>query len=289
MDRMLTIQGHTIAVSKVTSGRGEIPRILVHGITASCQFWTPDIVPEQVAKGSCYAVSLPAHFPAQAPAKWGTADISAASMAQILEDSIQQLVGDQPVLLMGHSTGGFAALALAALYPQRAAKVISVAGFAHGRWTGMLGLRQRLAAAGPIGRALFRLSFTAAQRTPRTFSRSARWAAADMASVLNYPSANTITNTNYEIFKHLDLKAMTAYFQKMPQIDISNELPDIAAPTLALAGDADPIVPFAQSQKIAQLVPHATLSTIAGAGHLPFWERPSAYHEAINQWLVAGG
>lgn len=60
----------------------------------------------------------------------------------------------------------------------------------------------------------------------------------------------------------------------------------ITATTLALTGDRDPIVPPTQAQRIASLVKGAELVVIAGAGHLPFAERASAYHDVLSQFLT---
>ena len=76
------------------------------------------------------------------------------------------------------------------------------------------------------------------------------------------------------------------YFYRMPEIDISDWLPRITAPTLALTGDRDPIVPPAQAQQIAGLVKGAELAVIAGAGHLPFAEHATEYNAILAQWLA---
>ena len=53
--------------------------------------------------------------------------------------------------------------------------------------------------------------------------------------------------------------------------------PDLAgwkAPTLVVAGEKDQLMPRAEMEKIAASVPGARLHVIAGAGHLPFLEKP---------------
>ena len=66
-------------------------------------------------------------------------------------------------------------------------------------------------------------------------------------------------------------------------------LPQIQAPTLALAGDRDPIVPPDESRKIASLVPSTELAMIPDAGHVPFLERPKEYRAALSSWLEKTG
>ena len=44
------------------------------------------------------------------------------------------------------------------------------------------------------------------------------------------------------------------FFNRLPDIDISDRLSNITSPTLAIAGDSDPIVPSEQSLIIAKRV-----------------------------------
>jgi proline iminopeptidase len=71
----------------------------------------------------------------------------------------------------------------------------------------------------------------------------------------------------------------------MPDIDISDKLPSIEAPTLVMTGNKDPIVPPAQSRLIARKVPRADFVEIKGGGHLLFAENPTEYNQTLNDWL----
>jgi len=52
-----------------------------------------------------------------------------------------------------------------------------------------------------------------------------------------------------------------------PVADLSDRIATIAAPTLLLWGDADPISPVAVGQRLASLLPHARLVIVKGADH----------------------
>ena len=67
--------------------------------------------------------------------------------------------------------------------------------------------------------------------------------------------------------------------------DAYDRLPDIAAPTLVLTGDDDRIIPAASSDVLAERIPAATLSVIAGTGHLFFLERPDETRAALEAFL----
>jgi pimeloyl-ACP methyl ester carboxylesterase len=77
---------------------------------------------------------------------------------EVLGEAIQKFVVEQPVIVAGHSTGGFVAVGVAGRYPDMIAGVISISGFFRGRWNGALGLLQRIASLGPLGPWLFRTS-----------------------------------------------------------------------------------------------------------------------------------
>lgn len=61
----------------------------------------------------------------------------------------------------------------------------------------------------------------------------------------------------------------------------------LRVPTLVLCGEYDALCPVARHQFMADLVGHATLNVVAGAGHLPTLEQPDAVTEAMRNWLAA--
>jgi pimeloyl-ACP methyl ester carboxylesterase len=285
IEHTLHVEGHTLFALALNPESAGQPIVLLHGIAGSTRFWSGDHVAAFLEHGPCYALSLPGHYPARFPTGFRKEMITPDMMARVLAAAIRQLVGDQPVTLIGHSTGGFAALAIAAHYPHAVRRVISISGFAQGRWAGTLGLLQRLARQGPAGQALYRLIFPVGRISPAMFLRAWSVCAADLRTFYAYPDLKACTNGYYSDFTRLDLDAMIQYFSVMPDIDISPILPRIAAPTLAVTGDKDPTVPPAQARLIADRVPQAKLALIVGAGHMLFAERPAEYRRVLNEWL----
>ena len=68
----------------------------------------------------------------------------------------------------------------------------------------------------------------------------------------------------------------------MPDIDIGELLPNITSPTLALAGENDPIVPPEQSRIIAERVPKGENVFLKGTGHLPMFEQQNEYDRVLT-------
>ena len=283
--QFLQIGKHQLAATCLNLGTPGEPVILLHGITSSIYAWAIQ-PPYVLAQGPCYSLSLPGHFPATFPADLPPEALTAEMIAHVLIAAIRELVGDRPVTLIGHSTGGFAALAVAAYAPDMARRVVSVCGFAQGRWTGALGLYQKLVRRGTPGRAVYKTLYKLAGLSPTLLTTAMRIYVADRHAFYAHPGLPDLIHKAYPAFKQLDLDVMVRYFDRMPDIDISDCLPRITASALALTGDRDPTVPPAQSRLIAAQISQSSLVMLSGAGHFPFLERPAEYHQQLSAWLT---
>jgi pimeloyl-ACP methyl ester carboxylesterase len=68
---------------------------------------------------------------------------------------------------------------------------------------------------------------------------------------------------------------------------IDNSLGRINAPVLVLHGDADPLVPCANGQYLAKMIPGAELKIYPGVGHLPPIEAAIRYNRDVLDFLSA--
>ncbi|MGD9933079.1 MAG: alpha/beta fold hydrolase [Dehalococcoidia bacterium] len=68
--------------------------------------------------------------------------------------------------------------------------------------------------------------------------------------------------------------------------DAESRLGQVKAPTLVVCGADDTLVPLRNSEKLAKLIPGATLKTLSGA-HLGAIEYPSEYNDAFVEFLSA--
>lgn len=284
--QVFDIEGHTLAALHLNPDATGNPVILVHGITGNIAAWQFNPLPFILEQGPCISLSLPGHFPAAFPAGFKQEQLTVKTLARVLAKAIHGMVGEQPVTLMGRSTGGFAALNIAAHYPQMASRIVSIAGFAYGRWTGFLGFQQRLVRMGETGRILFKSFYRLAGASPGVFRHVLR-KYVDGSSVRNTDPGllEQVIESNVVNYRNLDLDAMVQYFLAMPEMDISSLLPRIRVPTLAIAGERDRTVPPDESRKIASLVPNAELALIPGAGHLSFFDCPPEYQARLSSWL----
>lgn len=280
----LTIEGHTIVALEYNAHKAGTPAILIHGIMSSVGFW-PEEGPIFHDQFHWYSLSFPGHYPAVFPEGFRHEDLSAEMIARVLMKAIQQLVGNQPVLLVGHSTGAFAALAIAAQAPEMVRGIISIGGFAQGKWGGLLSLLQWQARMGVFGEAMFRMNVKSGVLHPRIALALSSFYAADKWAYFSYPHIYRSIREQFIYSKYLDPYAMAHYFNRMPEINISEWLPRIQAPTLVITGDKDPIVPPTQSALIASEITNSELVIVAGAGHMVMMERAAMYSQTINEWV----
>jgi pimeloyl-ACP methyl ester carboxylesterase len=281
----MDIRGHKIVAKIFNEDKTGIPVIFIHGVSATIDFWEPFQTSIFNEHFRWYSLSLPGHYPAQFPSEFQKESLTADMIAEILIDAIHELVGDQPVILVGHSTGGFAVLSIAASKPEIAAGVISVSGFAQGRWTGALGIFQKLARFGIIGRLLFKIDFNILTSSIWIYRFGTGLYVKDRKALYSNTDFKTVVNVSHQGAKELDLNSILPFFNRMPDIDISEQLSNISAPTLVLVGDSDPIVPSEQSQIIAERVPKGDKVLLKGVGHLPMFERQDEYNRVITDWV----
>ena len=276
---------HKIVAKVFNEDKTGIPVIFIHGITATIDLWEPIQIPIFSENFRWYSLSLPGHFPALLPNDFKNESLTPDMMSQVLTRAIKEIVDEAPVILVGHSTGGFAALCIAANNPGFATGIISISGFAHGRWTGALGIFQKLARLGIIGRLLFKVNFSILASNRWIYRSGVGLYANDRKALYSNPNFQSVLGIAYKGTKELDLNSLLPFFNRLPDIDISELLPSITAPTLALAGERDPIVPPEQSRIIAERVSKGKKILLAGGGHLPMLERQKEYNHAITNWI----
>ncbi len=285
-DHTLTIDQHKLVAHSTASSSNGSPIILLHGITASINFWGSDQLALFSQFGPTYSLSLPGHYPAKFPDKFPESNITPQMMADVLAQAICQLSEGQKVTVIGHSTGGFAALCLAIYHPEIIERLIIISGFAKGKWIGAFGLNQKMARGHMIRPALFKSSYQVLKWSRFAFRQAWRVHMENHQSLSTYPHLDSIFNKFYPDYKQLDLEAMLKYFKVMPDIDITSDLFRINVPTLVLTGDQDPTVPSEQSHLIAKKISQAELVVIEGGGHFLFMEYPEIYKQTLQNWLM---
>lgn len=69
--------------------------------------------------------------------------------------------------------------------------------------------------------------------------------------------------------------------------DTSGRLGEISPPTLIVHGTADGVLPFANGELIASLMPAASFEALEDVGHMFWWEQPDRSAELIREHALA--
>lgn len=284
----MTIQGHKMVALEGNKGLPGAPVVLIHGLLCSVRFWTGDL-PRAIAERHWISVSLPGHYPAQFPSNFPAEDLTPELIADLTINVIRQLLPGQKVLLIGHSTGGFAAVNAAIHDPALAKAVLSVSGFVHGRWLGKMFPYRVIAGLDVLQPALSRAALRTVASTPRRMKAGVMLAAADQLAYRRYPSIDVVIGEWHPDFKLLDSDSILTWLQQIPNLDLTARLPGVAVPVVGLSGSRDFVVPPSQSDLLVKGVQQGDRMGIHGAGHMVMWERAARFREVVSEWVARWG
>ena len=284
---IVSVGDHTVGADlHMLAADSRPPVVFIHGIMASLGlaaelFAAPD-------RESWIALSLPGHHPGGFSPGLRPGAIDAALFGDLVESALERLVGGRRVIAVGWSAGGFAAVNLAIRHPRRVAAVASLAGFASGRLTGIIGWMQWLAGQPGAGR-----------------SSGARWRRAAACRHCTTPSSGSAPPTGQPAPRSRRrcsraCDATSPATTRRPSRCCSPRCPRStsatgwrrsALPTWVAAGGRDPIVPLAQTLRLARGIPGAELRVYEPGGHLFFSEWPGfrADFTAWRESLPAAG
>jgi 3-oxoadipate enol-lactonase len=171
--------------------------------------------------------------------------------------------------VVGQSMGGFTALGFALAYPRRArAIVMADTTFPH---------------IGPETRAMMRRQGEHARAAPDVL----RGVAYSEAYARRDPEGAFL----YDAISRLNPPRPGDFFapHRLPPSPSEAELASLRVPVLFLCGADDPLFPPPVMEAASALIPGACLVVVPGAGHSVYWERPSAFNEAVLAFFAECG
>ncbi|RSM78095.1 alpha/beta hydrolase [Amycolatopsis sp. WAC 01375] len=241
------------------------PLLLVHGSGASGASWSP-VVPALACHHHVIRVDLPGC--GQSPqARSYDVPAQASGVAAVLDD-----LGRGPVTVVGHSSGGYVATALA---EQRPDLVRSVALISCGPHPGAL-LSQPL-----ILRILLGPPFGPLIWPRRSDAMIRKGIGATAARPVDVPddAVADLKQISYRTFRTI-LRRNTEYIAER---GVPDRLAALTVPVLAVFGTADPRWDPASVHQY-EVVPDARIELLPGVGHLPMFEAPEAISELVLSW-----
>ncbi|HEX9338981.1 MAG TPA: alpha/beta hydrolase [Pseudonocardiaceae bacterium] len=268
--RLVTADGTALHVRD--SGAGQVTLVLAHGWTLDHTSW--DEVVAHLPGVRIVRYDHRGHG-GSAPAPAGTATI--AQVADDLAELIADRVPEGPIVLVGHSMGGMAAMALAERQPRLFADRIAAVGLVATSCGGLadltLGLprwlaRRVITVERRLGRRVARsrrptlmIKTGAARPGVRwlLFGRGARKAdVAVTAAQIGRCHPASMVGFRASLDEH-DRRAALAAFRRIP--------------VTVLAGGADRLTDVSHARAIAAELPNARLAVYPGAGHMLPYER----------------
>ena len=253
---VITTNRGTIDVAEAGGGDAT-PILFLHGVGSDHHVWAPQIDHFSTERRAI-ALAYPG-YGESALFEGATRDDYAAAVLATMD----ALAIDQ-AHICGLSLGGVVAIALHAVARERCASLIIADSFAvH-----------------PDGQGIYDRSESAS----RTIGMRAL-AEARVGALLGSAAAPAIHRVVIDTMSAISPAAYVLGARAVWLADQRDRAAAIDVPTLVLVGDKDVITPPALSEQLAALIPVAKLAIIAGAGHLANLEQPSAFNNAIDEFL----
>jgi pimeloyl-ACP methyl ester carboxylesterase len=286
IEHQLDIDGHHIVALEYNPDADSTPVIFLHGIGATVYFWEPFQIHKIKAQYHWYSLSLPGHFPARFPTDFRTEQLTPDLFARVLSEAVRQLTNSKPAIVIGYSTGGFAAYCIAHHAPQLVERLIIVDGFSQGIWHGALRPLQQVMNLGSIGALLFSLFSHLGTLNFSAFRWSFIQLGSDHSAVMAYPGFEGIVRETLRVVKEQHIPSIARYYRVMLHTDIGGWLQEIDRPAHLIHGTNDMIIQPEHAEVMHSLLPNSTLTWIKDSGHLPMLERPQEYEMSLEKALT---
>lgn len=255
--------------------------VLLHGLAMAPVFWRL-FAPAYVYSHNAVAYPLPGHCPwilEEAGATLCTDAIIDAYAAAILAD-----FDGRKVTLVGHSTGGFLALLIAARRPDLVRSVVIMGGFACGRFEGRERVAAKLLRLPTVGQRLFLHMFQRWISNAEQFRYGSIECVYDKSCPWETPESTAIME---DVRQHLmrsrpgDIGAVVNWIQRSSHLDLIRE---IGVPVLNLIGAHDAVVPPSHQLRISRLLPNVQTVLFGKSGHLLMVEQQEKVNDVFSRF-----
>ena len=256
-----------IPTTYVCQGQGQPPLLLLHGFDSSV-FEFRRLLPHVSAFRETWTIDLLGFGLTD---RTVTTTFSPEAIKQHLYDFWRQLI-NQPMVLVGASMGGAAAIDFALTYPDAISQVVLLdsAGLAAGPAMGKFMFP-------PLDRWA-----TAFLKNPGVRRRISQQAYADKSFV----------TADAELCASLHLacpnwsEALISFTKSGGYNFLSDRIADITASTLIIWGQQDKILGIKDATRFTEILPSATLRWLDQCGHVPHLEQAEATAQAIQEFLT---
>jgi proline iminopeptidase len=219
-------------------------------------------------------------------------DVTLASEMSDL-DALRRSIGAESVGLIGHSWGGLLAMEYAARHPDRVTRLIllNTAPASHADWTSLRERLPSMRAPGEVNR-MREIAATSAYRAGDLGAEAEYYRVHFHVTVRDPELLETIVarlRVHFDPRRVLIARAiedrLNEETSKLAGYDLIPRLAAIDTPTLLIHGEDD-MIPIDLVGHIADSMPAATISALAGLGHFAFAENPDLVADRITRFLA---
>lgn len=262
MDKAIVGKGHSVFYRDEGSG---VPVLLLHGFAEDGTVW--EIVADRLSSECRLLIpDLPGSGQSPLPPE----ELSMETLADALKELLDREGIDRCVLI-GHSMGGYIALAFTEQYPERVLAFGFFHSTAYGDTAEKKANRQKsMAFIREHGAALY-----IRQATPNLFAPETRE---------RNPAIIEGMIRRHSGFRPESLIAyLEAMMRRPDRIAVLEQFP---GPTLFIIGEKDPVVPLEQSLRQAAIPRLCHVHMLPAAGHMGMLEDPAGGSHAIQSFLT---
>jgi len=296
IDGFVEANGIRLHHLKWTAGSGKLPPlVLVHATGFLARLWQP-VAEALASRFTVHAFDMRGHGDSDKPLETPGEDPLAPDTESIAGDyHWQNLVDDLAALLdalaltgvpiAGHSSGGAAAVYLAAMRPEYVSSLVLIEPIIIPSGIAMQDDQKNRMADGARKRRQVWGSaeeMIAAYRTRPTFEH---W----QDDVLHlYAEEGTYRREDGQIALKCHGEIEAQVFENSASLDVWDVLPRVDCPVLVMKGARTEMFLSTVATSAAERIPSAQLVTITNAGHLAPMERPEAVADEIMAFVSGG-
>lgn len=255
-----------IPTTYICQGQGYPPIVLLHGFDSSILEFRR-LFPLLATHSQTWAIDLLGFGFTERP---DFLAITPTAIKTHFYHTWQTLI-NQPMILVGVSMGGAAAIDFTLSYPEAVAKLVLIdsAGFAKG--------------GKQSGKFLTPLIYAAAEflRNPRVRDSVSKKAYFDKT----FASLDALTCTTLHLSMKNWRKSMVSFTQSGGYNFLSDKIAKISHPTLILWGENDEILGVKDAEKFKTAIASSQLIWIPQCGHVPHLEQPTITAEHLLRFI----
>ena len=257
--------------------------VFLHGMVMAPVFWKT-YAPDICRQGTSVAYPLPGHAP------WhlgeDTANLALDGIIEAYARAISRDFPGRSVTLVGHSTGGFMALGLAARHPELIDGVVLMGALACGGLDGLQPFAMRLVRLRTFGQWTFERLLALWISTPERFIRGARGCIADASAPLTRERDRHAIEQVRQALAASRTSDIAALVRLLSSSSLSGELGAIRCPCLNIVGSQDRVIHPGHQLRIQRAVPGMSTMLLDGCGHLPMVERPAKVNRVMEAFMA---